>query len=1311
MSVCGLFALGLGFLALLSSAPCSRAASVVNQRPLIKTLDGGDSSIGSFTAVGSLAIDEANGDVFMLNTDGSGKGFNEKRVVCKFDAEGKAQDFSALGRSCLDGVEPPGKLSTFGMEGVFEAGAFRTDVAVDNSGGEGKAGEGEQGRIYVSEEGGPIHAFAPDGTYLWTLPRTVADPCGIAVDREGHLWVGNGDNFASPNKRALEFSSSGSPPPQISEVAMTNGSERPCRLAIDDKGTHTYIGLAPSGVDKYTEGLYDSTLTANTVFDVTIDQSKQTGHLFTTESTQFREYEPCESPKCPGKEIAGSPFGGDLIGNARGIAYNPALDWVYVSDRASNTVKVFGPKASGTAPDVSCQSVDAIGLHEATAHCTINPLGLANSYHFESKEGEGASWGAAKTSPPQSIEPTDSSPHQVSFTIKGLKSNKAHQLRLAGTSAENGLTAYSSAIPFKTLSPPPPEIKECSVTAITASSAQVGCTINPFGEETSWWVETSTDPKCETGFAKLPSHVIPEGEAGTVKVQENLSGLLAAQHYCVRVNAEGPGNEPGHPTQTTKKSFLAEKDEFKTLAIPPSDAGAAFAAPRTDTSARINARIDPNGEADFSYRFEWSEDGSSWNQLPIHSSSLHAREPVVVADELSELEPATTYHYRLGLAENEAGSAASLGEEKAFTTRTSAEMTLPPSALGKPGRGIELVNNPEKGTQNLNALGPGAGGSPMSENGEEVFWSVSAGAPGAPNGTLNTFLAGRSGEGWKSQSIAPPASEQQGGGELAHAFIATTPDFRTYVLNVTRSAVLAQADPPSFVRVRQGQSEEALAAYTVQAPNGIYQTLLELSDDGAHAIFPNNTTLQLEDIGTPGAPEVLSILPEGKESECGLDPEGSSFGDGKTFGGGFQHRAGYRWIATTDASRIYFEANANGECSGPLRLYERDREKGTTIEIDPGAGNQPPQFIRATPDGRGAYFLTSNKLDPADENKGPDIYRWDEEAGESSCLTCTVAKDAEVSGSVMISGDFSHIYFESSQQLIEGLGKSGAVNLYVLRGGTLGFVGVVGGDVLSQGKRPALSTDGNALLLEAPASRALTADAVNAECPEPSSNKPGPCEELYRYEDAEGSLECLSCSQGTTTTHSTGTPAGTSGVHFQQSGDGRTDAFATQQALLPLDVNQDTDIYEWRGGTLRLITDGVSNFQTDFTAPQVLAIDEDGSDLLFALVPPGGSLTGYEHDKLLNLYDARIGGGFPPPAPEVHCESDSCQGPLQAAPPAQDPNSLGFAGRGNEAPGHKACAKGKVRRRGHCVAKKKHTRKGQKHRRKGPGGGGKGGSR
>jgi hypothetical protein len=1353
--------LGLGLLvgfafAVLLGASAASAGTVSNDRPLLFSFDGSDTTAGTFTHPEAVAVDDSTGDVYVLNTAGSGRGTGPeqeptKRVIDKFNAAGEPQNFTAgnsAGKSSLDGSETPG--GAFGVEGSFGTGSLTTDLAVDNSGGIGGVGEGEQGRLYVSEANGPIHAFSPGGGYRWTLSNAVADPCGIAVDGAGHLWA-----IDQNAKRALEFDPSGTlaPAAPIKEVAL-NPNKVPCRAAVDETGAELYVADSAFseeeaiGVEKYIGGVPGFELTAARTRALAIDQSSPSGHIFGITGRGNAAITPFFEVTPSGLQVG--TFGHDLLGNSFGIGYSfydpPGLDGpldrVYVSDVSSGTVKVFGPLVSGTVPDVSCQVSEPVALHSITARCTINPLGLPHTYHFEWKEGTGESWGAAESSPAQSVEPSDSSPHELSLVIasyKGrqIKSNTSYQVRLVGTNTENSLSAYSIPDTTTTLVPPPAEVTGCGVSAVSSSSAHVACTIDPKEEETNWRILATalpegTQAECEAladgEFTTAEEGTIPAEEPGTVDVAADLADLDSAQSYCVRATAANSGGG-------------GESDlSFRTLAIVPSEAGAAFAAPRTDTSARINARLNPNGEADFQYRFEWSEDGSAWSVLPVHESSLHAREPVVIAEELGGLRPGTTYHYRLGLAENEAGPASSLGEAKTFTTRTQAEIegasssscpnqdTRAAQHTGYLGscRGIELVNEPDKGNQNASANGPGINtytASPLSADGEKVLWSVLAGAPKGPSGTEVSFLAKRSASGWSSESVAPPASEQAGGGEFAYLLNAASPGFGSFLFSVRYPTKLSSPALGTAARVREGK-QDLLKAYAVQAPNVVTEESVDMSDDGEHVLALNPETSQLEDIGEArvGPPEVegetVSIMPDGQPSECGLDlATGQSFPG--LVGGGIGH-AGDRWIARSDASRVYFRAHPNadeaggGSCSGPWQLYVRRHQPGkagTTTLIDPGA----PEFITTGPDGHRAYFATRSGLDPADTDpSSPDLYRWDEDAGgagESSCLTCAVkgpgvvegpAHLAELGGglnSVLVSRDLSRVYFYSTAQLVNGAGRQGALNLYTLNEGEVRFVAVTGEtDALRRGRGPELSSDGKVLLFEAHATPSLTADATAAQCVSPAQgDPPDKCAELYRYDAGDQSLECLSCRQGGVTTHSFGSARISETPNFHLSGDGSTAAFPTKEALLGADVNQDTDLYEWRNGTLHLITDGVSDFQEGASAPWVWALDDDGSNIIFGLVPPRGSLTGFERDGVLNLYDARIGGGFEPPSPPVHCVEDSCQGPLQGAPPVERSASAAFQGHGNLKAGPQRCRKGKVRRHGRCLKtrgkKKKHPQK------------------
>ena len=91
-----------------------------------------------------------------------------------------------------------------------------------------------------------------------------------------------------------------------------------------------------------------------------------------------------------------------------------------------------------------------------------------------------------------------------------------------------------------------------------------------------------------------------------------------------------------------------------------------------------------------------------------------------------------------------------------------------------------------------------------------------------------------------------------------------------------------------------------------------------------------------------------------------------------------------------------------------------------------------------------------------------------------------------------------------------------------------------------------------------------------------------------------------------------------------------------------------------------MIASGRSNEESAF-----LDASETGDDVFFLT---SDQLVPQDTDSAVDVYDARIDGGFPGPPPRpVECEGDACQGGPGAAPAAIDtaPASATFTGPGN----------------------------------------------
>jgi hypothetical protein len=125
------------------------------------------------------------------------------------------------------------------------------------------------------------------------------------------------------------------------------------------------------------------------------------------------------------------------------------------------------------------------------------------------------------------------------------------------------------------------------------------------------------------------------------------------------------------------------------------------------------------------------------------------------------------------------------------------------------------------------------------------------------------------------------------------------------------------------------------------------------------------------------------------------------------------------------------------------------------------------------------------------------------------------------------------------------------------------------------------------------------------------------------------------------------------------------------------------NIYEYHDGDVHLISDGADISQGgDYSSPvHLLGTDPTGDDVFFSTL---SQLVPQDTDSDIDVYDARVNGGFPTPLETPECTSDGCQGPLSAAPTLLSPGSEFQAGANPPlavaAPVAKAKAKAKAKK-------------------------------
>jgi NHL repeat-containing protein len=434
-------------------------------------------------------------------------------------------------------------------------------------------------------------------------------------------------------------------------------------------------------------------------------------------------------------------------------------------------------------------------------------------------------------------------------------------------------------------------------------------------------------------------------------------------------------------------------------------------------------------------------------------------------------------------------------------------------------------------------------------------------------------------------------------------------------------------------------------------------------------------------------------------------------------------------ITAKSGNELTLSANATKSALGvSLESFSECTEanKACTLQVNAGTS---AFFQAAAVDGSKALYIENGELlefdlVKAEEGIGPRL----------------IAN--EVSGIVGTSDDLARIYFVSRSSLT-GAAQDGKPNLYLEDHGALVFIGLlVEGDVVQSNSGVAYnlsgipyqrgartSPDGSEIVFE---SRASLTGYDNLDAEEGKD-----AVEVFRYEVGD-SLICVSCNPSGAQPLASAMPipfahpwAATETTSVLAaawiptwehplnpshllSGDGNRLFFNANDALLPRDVNGAQDVYEWEaagtgtckttspayfsqnGGCLFLISSGESSYESEFWEAS-----PDGEDVFFTTL---SSLLPQDPGSI-DLYDARVGGGFPAAEKKVPCEGEACQSPMPP-PPFNAPSSSTFEGPGNVAQARvkkRRCAKGKrkVRSNGNvrCLKRKhpaKHKRRGQR---------------
>ncbi|HEY8808436.1 MAG TPA: hypothetical protein VIM28_00315 [Solirubrobacterales bacterium] len=1266
-----LAALGLVLLALalaLTAAPAGAAQTHVPLGTFCEPTGIGISPCEpSFSTAASVAVDQSSGDLLVIEA-----GTDQ---ISRYHSDGTPSDFSALATNVIDGVGPGADQTPqngLGFDTGF--GPLYGQIAVDES------GTATDGDIYVTQnEGGgattveAIDIFSSTGEYLGQITGPGAasfdkvkveglglSPCGVAVDPAGNLYVGGWRE-----EEIYKFDPAANPPVNADHVASFPSKE-PCRLAAgagsifvasyggtvsklnSSSGALDYVFPSPSGGNDN---------------PAQIAVNPGDGHLFIATygntSKGILDYDVSQGSG----PILVSNFGGGNL-----VAVDGSSGKVYLDGNPQ--LNVYSPLVP--LPEATSTTASNIGETTASANGAVETFGTeVTECKFE--YGLTSAYGATKPCAESAAEIGTASA-KVHADLSGLAPETVYHYRLLVANANGAGDPQGKDQTFQTIGKP--QLLGEWAEGVGLHEARIKALINPQSAATTYRFEWGLgEAPYEHSTAEIS--IGSEPSAHTVSLQ--LSGLALGTVYHYRVVA----TNHCHPESAPATACVSEGADHELLtfpAIPPPQAGCPNQAFRTAASAALPdcrayemvSPVDKNG-GDITTHAE-VEEVDTYVQASPDGNSL-------------------TYS---ALWASFAGEPNSFAVNQYLARRVDGE--------GWSSQGI----HPPVSGGHVPGFGGGAFGLLRDFMGFSAdlctAWLIDYQEPSlaadALQGHQNLYKRQNCGSGAGSLETLTPA-----------ASFPELPQSTEYVTNQSLAGV----------------SEDSRHAILVA--NG------RLTDDASTAKTDNGGPIRQVYDHFGGANHLVSVLPGGV-----ANPSPSMVGSGTE--GGWLHDA-----VSGDGSHVYWTSTSQ-EGSKHGRIYLRVHPEQGIVAGECGKATKActaPVSANITTPGTptDAFFWAaaadgSEALYGEGDEHNEDLYEFDLKKAEAEELPRLIAH--HVVGVVGAAEDLSRFYFVSTDAL-EGAGQNsegdeaveGQANLYLDQEGATSFVGaLLPGDlgapepgavsfvyslVNSPFYRAARVTpDGARLVFQ---SRASLTGYDNTD-----SAGGKPALEVFTYR-AGGALRCVSCNPSgarpgvgvfkkpyrsgygnpeENVPAAAWIPTWEHLLHASNvvSADGERIFFNSFDALLPRDTNGAQDVYEWEvpgaggcredsadyfpdnGGCLYLISSGESSEGSEFWEAS-----PDGKDVFLttasSLLPqdPGS----------VDIYDARIGGGFPPPGQAAECEGEACQSP-PGAPDDPTPASAALQGAGNVAgSGAKpSCRKPKVRRKGRCVAKHGHRR-------------------
>jgi hypothetical protein len=1141
-----------------------------------------------------------------------------------------------------------------GVEGTG-AGQFTgpRDIAVDNS---VNPLDSSAGDVYVAPGDGRIEKFDSSGNYLASITSTSSGPFegpvhGVAVDQEGNLWtyaehegVGRVSELTADGVSILSW--------DTGLGAGTNG------IAIDGH-ENVYVLTSANTVEKFTPtgedlGVLDPG-NANASF-LTADLS--TGSLFVDERSFVAKYDVAATPPA----TPSAEFGAGTLANGQGVGIDPSRGNVYVVENSSAVrVDIF---TLVLVPDVNTGPASNVQGTRATVSGTINPDGTDTTCSVE--YGTTTSYGQRAPCSPADVG-SGSALVPVSAELNDLQEATTYHYRVDATNA-NG-TNVGKDETLTTLAPP--LIDSTTATNITPVSVDLNAQINPMGFDTTYHFEYGTD----TSYgATVPVPSVDIGSGTTDQsVTVHVTGLQPNTTYHYRVfaqNSEGVTAGIDHTFVYPSGGTVALPDGRAYEMVTPVYKGGSAVAPDSATVAGDGSEvlgltlggfagignIEAAGKIGAWYAFTRTEEG--WKPAPFTPAATqiaHARIDALGLDNSVWSSPTTA-----GGTDN--------GEEHFFLRSADGSLSdigpVWPPSLGS--------REAPEGQYQVEGTASDASHVVFTITDSTFVWPFDSTVGVSLHNSSLYEYAGVA----KPEEVREPQLVGVSGGAGSTALISQcgTALGQGWQTNGSISNAVSQSGTTVFFTALSGGEQVPPSYVTSACTDGKGHTGTAPSTNELYARLGGSQTVWVSQPAcTRSAPVCHNVNTDQYTSSAQSENAVVNF-EG----------------ASADGSKVFFTTTqqlTNGDTDSTTDLYEYDfnaspgqnliqLSAGGSSDPTPGSGAQVQGVSRISQDGSHVYFVAQGVLSTNTNGAGASA-----RAGADNLYV--YEPDPANPGQHKT---------EFIARLCSGAGTSGTLADPQCPGNLNseppGFAanhndrGLWSGGGWDNMRQISVSPDGRF--------------AVFASYGDLTRDDSSTAKQVFEYDAQTGALVRISVGQDgfrdngnvsggdasivalDSTSHNAIDARG-GAIGRTMSDDGAYVLFQSPIGLTPGALNNVTidsagdlaqNIYEYHAGRVSLISDGRdTTLMPDSLLPksgvQLVGVSATGRDVLFTT---GDALVPQDTDTQLDIYDARIGGGFPASTPPGRCEPEACQGSAASPPLFTAPSSATFFGSGNVTP-------------------------------------------